>query len=137
MGTFDSDFETLAELTEAQVEFARMTLAANAIDATDAANLMMAGNPSLPRGQGRTAAGWGDSVTVTNNSQANAAGVSPRTLGASSSWRGSGPVTLHARFGHEDGPSIPVQRRRWLDRQPAYADDGPEVALWGRSNRHI
>ena len=42
MGHFDNDFETFAEMAEDQVGFARKTVAANAIDATDAANLMMA-----------------------------------------------------------------------------------------------
>jgi hypothetical protein len=42
MGHFDNDFETFAEVAEDQVGFARKTVAANAIDATDAANLMMA-----------------------------------------------------------------------------------------------
>ena len=42
MGHFDNDFETFAEMAEDQVGFARKTVAANAIDATDAADLMMA-----------------------------------------------------------------------------------------------
>jgi hypothetical protein len=42
MGHFDNDFEAFAEITEDQVGFARKTVAANAIDATDAADLMMA-----------------------------------------------------------------------------------------------
>jgi hypothetical protein len=42
MGHVDNDLETFAEMAEDQVGFARKTVAANAIDATDAANLMMA-----------------------------------------------------------------------------------------------
>jgi hypothetical protein len=42
VGHFDDDFETFAEMAEDQVGFARKIVAANAIDATDAANLMMA-----------------------------------------------------------------------------------------------
>ena len=42
MGHFDNDCETFAEVAEDQVGFARKTVAANAIDATDAAELMMA-----------------------------------------------------------------------------------------------
>jgi len=42
MGHIDNDFETFTEITEDQVGFARKIVAANAIDATDAANLMMA-----------------------------------------------------------------------------------------------
>jgi hypothetical protein len=38
----DNDFDAFAEIAEDQVGFARKTVAANAIDATDAANLMMA-----------------------------------------------------------------------------------------------
>jgi hypothetical protein len=39
---FDDKFETFVEIAEDQVGFARKTVAANAIDATDAANLMRA-----------------------------------------------------------------------------------------------
>lgn len=42
MRDFDNDFETFAEMTEDQVGFARKIVAANAIDAADAASLMMA-----------------------------------------------------------------------------------------------
>jgi hypothetical protein len=42
MGEYDNDFETFAEMAEDQVGFARKTVAANAIDAADAANLMLA-----------------------------------------------------------------------------------------------
>ena len=42
MGHIDNDFEDFAEIVEDQVGFARKTVAANAIDAADAANLMMA-----------------------------------------------------------------------------------------------
>jgi hypothetical protein len=42
MGHFDNDFDTFVEMAEDQVGFARKIVAANAIDATDAANLMMA-----------------------------------------------------------------------------------------------
>ena len=38
----DNDFDAFAEIAEDQVGFARKTVAANAIDATDAADLMMA-----------------------------------------------------------------------------------------------
>jgi len=42
MRHLDDDLETFAEMAEDQVRFARKIIAANAIDATDAANLMMA-----------------------------------------------------------------------------------------------
>jgi hypothetical protein len=42
MGHIDNDFEAFAEMAEDQVGFARKTVAAHAIDATDAADLMMA-----------------------------------------------------------------------------------------------
>jgi hypothetical protein len=42
MGHLNDDFETFAEMAEDQVGPARKIVAANAIDATDAANLMMA-----------------------------------------------------------------------------------------------
>jgi hypothetical protein len=42
MGHFDDESETFADMAEDQVGFARKTVAANAIDAADAANLMMA-----------------------------------------------------------------------------------------------
>ena len=42
MRHLDDDLETFAEMAEDQVRFARKIVAANAIDATDAANLMMA-----------------------------------------------------------------------------------------------
>ncbi len=51
--------------------------------------------------------------------------------------RGSGRLTLHARFGYKHWPAMPVRRRRCWIGQAAYANDGPEVAIWGRSDRHI
>src|SRR5271163_4893079 len=39
----------------------------------------------------------------------------PRGSGAAMS-RGSGRLTLHARFGYEHWPAMLVRRRRWLDR---------------------
>jgi len=42
VGQFDNDFETFAEIAEDQVGFARKIVAGNAIDASDAANLMLA-----------------------------------------------------------------------------------------------
>jgi len=42
VGQFDNDFETFAEMAGDQVGFARKIVAGNAIDATDAANLMLA-----------------------------------------------------------------------------------------------
>jgi hypothetical protein len=42
MRHLDDDFEAFAEMAEDQVGLARKIVAANAIDATDAANMMMA-----------------------------------------------------------------------------------------------
>jgi hypothetical protein len=61
----------------------------------------------------------------------------PPSLSGTAMSRGSGRLTLHARFGYKPGQQCwSGEESGWIG-QAAYADDGPEVAIWGRSDRHI
>jgi hypothetical protein len=52
-------------------------------------------------------------------------------------WCGSGRLTLHvALVTNLDQQCWSGEDGGWIGRA-AYADDGPEVGIWGRSDRHI